>query len=192
MTTPADVGERDLEAYRDYLKLLARLQLSPRMRTKLDASDVVQQALLEAHASRAQFRGQSEGEWLGWLRVILAHALGTALRRFSTESRDLNKERALEAELEQSASRMEFLLADDQPSPSQRAIRAEELLMLSHAMNSLPADQRLVIELHHLKGMQMSEVASLIDRSRSAAVGLLYRGLKKLRELLREARESKP
>ena len=63
---------RSLEDYRDYLLLLVRLQLGSRLRAKVDASDVVQQAILHAHQSRAQFRGGTEGEWLAWLRAILA------------------------------------------------------------------------------------------------------------------------
>ena len=180
----ADTNERPLEEYRDYLRLLARLQLSPRLQAKLDASDVVQQAILEAHQSRAQFRGQSEAEWLAWLRAILAHTLSTAGRRFSTEARDLRRERSLEAELEQSSSRLECLLAADQTSPSERAVRCEELLRLAQALAHLPEDQRRVVELHHLKGLPVAQVAMLMERSRPAVVGLLFRGLNRLRELL--------
>jgi RNA polymerase sigma-70 factor (ECF subfamily) len=187
----ADANQHALENYRDYLRLLARLQLSPRLRAKLDESDVVQQAILQAHAARAQFRGQSEAEWLAWLRAILANALAAAGRRFAAESRDLGRERALEAELEQSSSRLECLLAADQSSPSERAVRCEELLRLAHAMNRLPPDQRRVVELHHLKGLAVAEVAELMERSRPAVVGLLFRGLKKLRELLQEQGEGK-
>jgi RNA polymerase sigma-70 factor (ECF subfamily) len=185
----ADPDERPLENYRDYLRMLARLQLSPRLQAKLDASDVVQQAILQAHASRAQFRGESEAEWLAWLRAILANALAAAARRFAAEARDLDRERALEAELEQSSSQLEGLLAADLTSPSERAVRCEELLRLAHAMNHLPPDQRRVVELHHLKGLPVAEVAKLMDRTRPAVVGLLFRGLKKLRELLQDEGE---
>src|SRR5205085_4692698 len=109
----AEADERPLERYRDYLRLLARLQLNSRLRAKLDASDVVQQALLQAHAGREQFRGRGEAEWLAWLRAILANSLAAAARRFATEARDLGRERSLEAELDLSSSRLEGLLAAD-------------------------------------------------------------------------------
>jgi RNA polymerase sigma-70 factor, ECF subfamily len=182
----ANSGERPLEDYRDYLRLLVRLQLGPRFQPKLDESDVVQQALLQAHTNRTQFRGQTEGEWLAWLRVILANALAAVARRFSTEARDLARERPLEADLDRSSSRLECLLAADQTSPSGRAVRCEELLRLAHALTRLPEDQRRVVELHHLKGFPIAEVAEQLDRTRPAVVGLLFRGLKKLRELLRD------
>jgi RNA polymerase sigma-70 factor, ECF subfamily len=179
-----------IEDYRDYLLLLVRLQLGSRPRAKLDASDVVQQAILHAHERRAQFRGGTEGELLAWLRAILANALATAVRRLDTRARDSGREQSLEAELERSSSGLEGLLEADQMSPSERAVRGEELRRLAHAIAGLPEDQRRVVELHYLKGLTVADVAEHIGRTRPAAVGLLFRGLKRLRELLREPGES--
>jgi RNA polymerase sigma-70 factor (ECF subfamily) len=183
--------ERPLERYRDYLRLLARLQFSPHLQAKLDASDVVQQAILQAHEQRAQFRGGTEGEWLAWLRAILANALGAAVRRFDAQSREVARERSLQTDLDLSSSRLEQLLAADQTSPSEQAVHGEELLRLAGALARLPADQQHVVELHHLKGLTLAEVAVLMERTRPAVVGLLYRGLKQLRELLQEKGETK-
>ena len=188
----ADADDRSLEAYRDYLRLLVRVQLSPRLQAKLDASDVVQQAILQAHEKREQFRGRSEAEWLGWLRAILANALAAAVRRFAAQARDLGRERSLEAELERSSSRLECLLAADQTSPSDRAAHGEQLLRLARALAGLPADQRQAVELHYLRGLPVAESAALMGRTRPAVVGLLFRGLKKLRDLLREQGEGQP
>jgi RNA polymerase sigma-70 factor (ECF subfamily) len=185
----AESAERPLEDYRDYLSWLARVQLSQRLRTKLDASDIVQQAMLHAHAGRDQFRGATEAEWLSWLRTILANALAAAARRFDCQSREVRLERSLEAELELSSSRLECLLAADQTSPSEQAVRCEELVRLARAMTRLSEDHRVVVELHHLKGLPVAEVARQMGRTRPAVVGLLYRGLKHLREMLREQRE---
>jgi RNA polymerase sigma-70 factor, ECF subfamily len=186
MDREAEPDQRPVQQYRDYLRLLARLQLSPRLRAKLDASDVVQDALLQAHAGRGQFRGRTEAEWLAWLRAILANALAAAARRFGAAGRDLSRERSLEAELEMSAARLGGLLAADQSSPSERAGRGEEFVRLARALARLPADQQRAVELHHLKGLPLAEVAARMGRSRAAVVGLLFRGLKALRALLQE------
>ncbi len=124
--------------------------------------------------------------------AILANALATAVRRFDTQARDSGRERSLEAELERSSSRLESLLAADQTSPSERSVRGEELLRLAQALVLLPEDQRRVVELHYLSGLTVADVAAQIGRTRPAAVGLLFRGLKRLRELLSEAGEGRP
>ncbi|AMV26940.1 ECF RNA polymerase sigma factor SigR [Gemmata sp. SH-PL17] len=189
MENAENANERTLGRYRDYLLVLARLHLGARLRTKLDASDIVQQTILQAHTHQAQFRGATEAEWLGWLRVILANTLAGVVREFETAARDLSRERSLEAALEQSSARLECLLAADQSSPSGGAVRGEELLRLARALSRLPDDQRLVVELHYLKGLSVADVATHVGRTRPAVVGLLFRGLKKLRELLREPEE---
>jgi RNA polymerase sigma-70 factor (ECF subfamily) len=177
---------RPLQRYRDYLQMLARLQLDVRLQAKMDASDLVQQTLLQAHAHHAQFRGTSEQEWLGWLRSILANTLAAAARRFAADARDLNRERSLESALETSSSRLDQWLAANHSSPSERVDRAEQLLRLAGALAQLPPDQRRVIELHHLQGHSVAEVAEVLERSKPAIMGLLFRGLKQLRERLRE------
>src|SRR5262249_2784346 len=71
-----------LEAYRDYLRLLARLQIDRRLQGKLDASDVVQETFLQAHRCFGQFLGTRESELAAWLRQILASRLLDQARRY--------------------------------------------------------------------------------------------------------------
>ena len=192
MTPPTDDAARPLQRYRDYLRLFARLQFDPRLQAKVDASDCVQQTLLQAHTHRSQFRGRSEQEWLAWLRAILANTLAGAARQFAAEARDLRREHSLEASLEQSASRLEHWLAANHSSPSERADRGEQMLRLADALAQLPADQQRVVELHHLQGCTLAEVAAAMRRSKPAVIGLLFRGLQRLRELLVESDGSQP
>jgi RNA polymerase sigma-70 factor (ECF subfamily) len=175
-----------LDRFRDYLVLLARLHFDPRLQVKLDPSDVVQQTLLEAHQKRDQFRGTSEAELAAWLRRMLAHNLADALRDFGRAKRDLNLELSLERCFEDSSSRLQAWLAAEQSSPSEQAIKNEQLLQLAEALTQLPDAQREVVVLHHLQGWTLAELAAHLGRSEPAVAGLLHRGLDKLRTLLRE------
>jgi RNA polymerase sigma-70 factor, ECF subfamily len=186
MSQPSDPVEASLARYREYLRLLARLQLGSRLRGKLDGSDVVQQTLLNAHEKRLQFQGKSEAEFLAWLRQILAHNVAMAARQFAAQVRDVSRELSLEQNGEESALRLGDWLAADQSTPSQHAMREERLLHLADALAALPEDQRQAIEAHHLRGCTVAEVGAEMGRSRSAVVGLLFRGLRKLRQLLEE------
>src|SRR5262249_18985326 len=186
MDPTATVRGRELERFRDFLALLARLQLDPRLQGKVDLSGVVQQTLLELHQTFDQFQAWDEAQKAAWLRKVLAHNLTDEVRKMRTAGRDVGHEQPLEAALERSSARLEAWLAADQTSPSQRAVRQEQLLRLAEALSRLPKDQRTAVELHHLRGCAVAEVARQLGRSDGAVGALLVRGLKKLRELLRE------
>jgi RNA polymerase sigma-70 factor (ECF subfamily) len=184
MSTQPVVNFPPLERYREYLRLLARLQMDPRLRQKLDPSDVAQEALLQAHAKKEQFRGQSEGELTAWLRRILANTLAMSVRRFGQQRRDAALERSLEAAVEASSMRLEAWLANDDPGPSKQAERNEQLLHLAAALEQLPPEQREALELRHLQGHPVAEIGQRLGRSEASVAGLLRRGLMNLREIL--------
>ena len=107
-----------LDEYRDYLLLLARSRLDPRLHGRLDPSDIVQQTLLEAHRDAEQFHGHTDAERAGWLRQMLARNLANAVRDHTPDRRDVNRERSLQASLDESSARFEaFLAADLTPTP---------------------------------------------------------------------------
>lgn len=181
----ADQGQW-LERHRPYLMLLARSHINPRNGTKIDSSDIVQQTLMDAFAKRDQLRGTTEGEIAAWLREILKNNLADALRDQQRDKRDVRRERSLEGEINVSFSRTQDWLAAVQSSPSQRAVRQEDLLRLSEALIELPEAQREAIVLHHLQGLKLANVATAMGRTEPAVAGLLFRGLKALQTLLME------
>ncbi len=184
MDSSAEVQGQELERYRSYLRLLARLQLAPHLRGKLDPSDAVQQTLLQAYQSLDQFRGKKTHELAAWLRQILARTLAMAVRDYTRDKRDVAREQSLEQALAESSSRIEAWLVAEQSSPSDQLVRQEQLLRLSEALAELSEDQRQAVELHHLQGCSLVEVGRQMDRSKEAVAGLLFRGIKKLRARL--------
>ncbi|MBM4070240.1 MAG: sigma-70 family RNA polymerase sigma factor [Planctomycetes bacterium] len=176
----------DLERFRHYLLMLARLHLGRQLQGKLDASDIVQQTLLQAHRQRDQYRGQDEATRAAWLRKLLAGTLADALRTFGRAKRELGRERSLDAAIADSSLRIQAWLAAEQSSPSQQAARAEQAIRLAEALGQLPDAQREAVELRYCQGWCVAKIAAHMDKSVTAVAGLLKRGLKHLRDTLIE------
>jgi RNA polymerase sigma-70 factor (ECF subfamily) len=177
--------ERLCARYRPWLRLLARLQLAGRLRVKLDASDVAQQALLEACRALPGFRGSTEAELTAWLRTILANVLAHEIRRYAgTQGRDVAREVSLDAELAESSRRLQEVLADAGPSPSAQAAQQEQELRLAEVLGRLPDDYREVIVLRNLEGLSHEEVARRMARGVGAVRMLWVRALARLRREL--------
>lgn len=126
MTLSPNIGPKELEQYREYLMTIADLQIEPVLRRKLDASDVVQQTMLEAHSRLNDFRGSSSAELAGWLKRILLNNLIDCVRGYRRERRDIARERSLDDSLNRSSLRLEACLAAEQSSPSLKVSRDEE------------------------------------------------------------------
>jgi len=173
-----------LRRFHEYLTFLARLQTAGRSQAKLDVSGIVQQTLLEAHQAIDELTGLAEERQTAWLRQALANNLADEIRKLSAAKRDIRLERSLDADLDESMHRLGNLLPADTLSPSRRAHKNEQMLSLAEALNRLPEAQRQAVELHHLLGMTLSEVADRLKSTKPAVAGLLHRGLKKLRELM--------
>jgi RNA polymerase sigma-70 factor (ECF subfamily) len=180
----------EIERFRSYLLLLARMKLDRKLRGKLDASDVVQQTLLEAHRALESFRGDDTDAQAAWLRKILARNLANAVRDLTRAKRDVRKERALQTDLDASASQLEGWLAAEQSSPSQKMERHERALQLAEALAELPDAQRDAVLLRHFQELSLAEIAEQLDCTTAAVTGLLRRGLKNLRKSLSEWNES--
>src|SRR5262245_61433119 len=177
--------DRPLERYRGYLHVLARLRLGRRLRGRLDPSDLVQQTMLKAHQASGRFKPGDDAGWEAWLRRILNNTIADELRRHGRGRRDAARDRSLLASLDESSMRLEAWLQAVQSSPSQQAIRHEQLVALGEALESMPEDQRRAIELHHLQGDPLAEVAARMGRSEASVAGLLRRGLRNLHERLK-------
>jgi RNA polymerase sigma-70 factor (ECF subfamily) len=172
-----------LEMYRPYLTLLARVQIGRRLRGKADASDVVQDAFLGAHRDFCQFRGATEGEFLAWLRHVLASVLANFVRHYKgTKQRDVRLERELAAELEQSSCALDRGLVAAASSPSRQAERCEQAVLIAEALDRLANDDRELLVLRHLEGLSFPEVAQRMGCALNSVKKRWPRALMRLRQ----------
>ena len=150
---------RLLELYRHYLRLLARMQVGQRLQAKVDASDLVQETMLEAHKSFPGFRGSSEAQFVAWLRQIMAAVLCNLVRRYlGTQGRDVRLERDLREHVDRSSLLLARGFADPHSSPSQQAARREQAVLLADALHRFLSDEPI-----------RARRPSLLDRSKKWA-----------------------
>src|SRR5258708_29578255 len=173
---------------RNYVSIVARAEMASWLKAKVDASDLVQQTLLEAHRGMANFRGTTEAEWLGWLRQILAHNAGDFVRRFhGVEKRCVSREVSLSPADE--SDHAAFQPSDGGPSPSQLLMQKELQLQVADAVAQLPEDYQEVVILRNLQQLPFDEVALQMGRSRPAVQMLWTRAIRKLQEVLNQGQQ---
>ena len=128
------------ELYATYLKVLARIQVRAAgpLQNKVSASDIAQQALMQAFVALPQFKGTTDKEFAAWLRRILANKLTDAARHFGRLKRDLGLEDSYCETLGASSDRLHKLIAADQTSPSEHVMRSERLRHIAEALSALP------------------------------------------------------
>ena len=178
------LDSQQLDRFRPYLIFLARTQLYDGLAGKADASDIVQQTLLQAYRAADDFRGDDTGALLAWLRRILANTIAKEGRRFHTQKRNVQRERSIEGNLHQSSARLGEWLAAEQTTPLSAVAQAEQMVLVAAAVEQLPGDQREAIIMHYWKGMTISEVSEQMQRTSSSVAGLIYRGLQTIRKSL--------
>lgn len=179
---------RLLELYRNYLRVLARIQIGKQLQGKVDASDIVQETFLDAHRYFPAFRGNAEEQLIRWLRSILAGTLANAARRYlGTQGRDLRLECALVADLDQSSYGLSNIPVDPHSSPSQQVAKAEQTLLVAEALSRLPDDYQSVIVLRHMEGLTFPQIAERVGRSVDSVEKLWLRALTKLRKAFGES-----
>jgi RNA polymerase sigma-70 factor (ECF subfamily) len=155
------------------------------MRAKQDASDLVQQTLLDAHRDFDRFAGCTQQEWLAWLRQILNHNAQDAIRHYGTTGkRAARREIPLAMPIGAESGMPMFEPAAPVDSPSQMAIHNEREVLLADAIGQLSDDYREVIILRNIQRLPFDEVAELMGRSRPATQMLWMRAIQKLKSLL--------
>jgi RNA polymerase sigma-70 factor, ECF subfamily len=188
----ASARERLFQLGRNYMGLVARAEVESWLRVKVDASDLVQQTMLEAHRDFPRFEGQSEKEWIGWLRRILSHNMADFVRCY----RGTSKRAAHEVPIRTADASTAMFGAPEPaapgPTPSQELVQIDVELRLAEAVSRLTPDYQEVVMLRNLQRLPFAEVAERMGRSRPAVQMLWMRAIRQLQETLAETDDGRP
>ena len=171
-----------LQQYKNYLLLIANHDVEASVKPKYGASDLVQQTMMSAHQNFSQFAGDSEAEWMGWLRTILKNDIHQATRSLGAKKRAVNREVPLSLQ-----SSMERQLVDANDTPGTEALLREDERRLEFAMSQLSDEYRKVIELRSWQELPFEGVGKQMDRSANAARKLWNRAIVQLQRELEDS-----
>jgi RNA polymerase sigma-70 factor (ECF subfamily) len=161
------------DSVRPYLKQVARRLLGSGLSAKLDPSDVVQRALLNAHEQANQFQGRTFAEWLGWLSVIVRNETLHAIQFHQRDVRDVRREQPLAIELGS--------VCQSSVSPQEQAQRREQAALVLAALEHLPEEYRKVVDLRNFQDLPFAAIAEQLGRSVAAVRQLWVRAVRRLR-----------
>jgi RNA polymerase sigma-70 factor (ECF subfamily) len=181
--------------YRNYLRMVVRTGLGPRLRERVELSDVVQEALVEVVRQFPQFTGQSEAALVGWLRRLVGQKLADLGRYHSRAKRSARgSDVPLDApfpfegggggESPHGGGGLLDMLALSQTSPSEAASRRELVVLLADALADLSGPEAEVLWLYHAEGMSFEAIGDRLGLSRKSIRGIWARGLKGLKRSL--------
>ncbi|MFO0810022.1 MAG: sigma-70 family RNA polymerase sigma factor [Gemmataceae bacterium] len=175
--------------YRDRLKRMVHLRLSRRLQGRIDDSDVIQEAYLDAGRRLAEYAADPKLPFFLWLRHLTGLKLAEVHRRhLGAQLRDADREVTLHRGglPEADSVSLAAQLLGSFTTPSQAAVKAERRLAVQEALNAMDPIDREVLALKHFEQLSTSEIAEVLGLSKAGAGSRYLRAIKRLRDLLEQ------
>jgi RNA polymerase sigma-70 factor (ECF subfamily) len=175
------------QRHRDRLRRMVELRMDPRLQSRVDASDVLQDAFLDVAARLDSYLQGTELSAFLWLRLVVGERLAICHRRhLGTRMRDAGQEVSLYRDPlpQASSAALASMLLGRLTSPSRAALRAERVLQVQEALNELDPLDREVVALRSYEQLSRAETAQVLGISEGAAAQRYIRALKRLKAIL--------
>ncbi len=185
--TDGEAVEELLNRHRLRLRRMVELRISPVLKGRVDASDVIQEAFVAAWRRLDAYRKNPTMPFFLWLRFLTRQKLFTIHQRHAgVKARDPRREVSLyEGALPGASSEaLAFQLLGQLPSPSEAAIRGELQLRLQEGLDALDPEDREILALRHFEQLTSAEAAREINIREGAAAKRYLRALRRLKGLL--------
>jgi RNA polymerase sigma-70 factor (ECF subfamily) len=179
-----DALERLFAQHRDYLRQVVRLRIDPNTQKRVDVSDIVQDAQVEALRRVEEFAANPVMPVRLWLRQIACDRLVMAQRKHvGAARRSVKRELCLPEDMSVTIARQ---LVAGIPSPSAAATRKELSAKLRSAVAELDEDDREIILLQAFEGLNSTESAEVLGIEPATARKRYGRALRRLQQKLVE------
>jgi RNA polymerase sigma-70 factor, ECF subfamily len=179
--------EQLLARHREPVRRLIDLRLDRAIVQRVDASDVVQEVLLEASRRLEEYLHKPAMPFHLWLRHIARdHIIDAHRRHQQAQKRGVHREQAMQrpAWSERSSLELAAQLLDPERTPASAALQQELQRQVDQALTQLGADDREVIQMRHFEQLNNRDVAAALGLTDAAASMRYLRALRRLRELL--------
>jgi RNA polymerase sigma-70 factor (ECF subfamily) len=179
--------EATFEEHRPRLRRMVQLRISPLLRGRVDASDVVQESFLEAWKRLDEYLEKPAMPFFLWLRFLTRQKLFALHRKHAgVRARDPRREVSLYdgAIPEASSEALASQLLGHLTSPSEAMARAELQMRLQEGLDALDADERQILALRHFEQLTSGEAARELGITEAAAAKRYLRALRRLKGLL--------
>jgi RNA polymerase sigma-70 factor (ECF subfamily) len=177
-----------LEPYRRRLRRMIALRIDRRLQGRVDPSDVVQEAYIDAARRIGEYTSNPSVPFYLWLRVLAGQRLVDQYRRhLGAQARDVAREFTLYHGTmpEATSAALAAQLLGRLTTPSETAFRAERRLRLQEALNQMEPIDREILALRHFEQLTNGEAAAALMLDKSAASKRYARALVRLKDILR-------
>lgn len=183
------------EEHRARLRTLVEMRIDRRIRARVDASDVVQEAFAEAARRFPEYERERKLKPYVWLRFLTLQQLVTASRRhLGVQARSAKLEQRLEEReaVGVDSSAMAYRLVGGESTPSVKVSRAEQVAQLTDALDQLEPLDREVLALRHFEQLSHAEIGELLGLGLEAVSSRYRRALKKIGLAFSKQHENRP
>jgi RNA polymerase sigma-70 factor (ECF subfamily) len=173
------------DRHRDRLRRMVEVRLDHRLAGRVSASDVLQEAYIDALKRVEHYFSKPDQPFFGWLRLVVGQRLADLHREHLAGKRNVSRDVGLHGVGADSAN-LAACLIGRLSSPSHAAQRHETIVQLEEALNQLDSLDREVLALRHFEELSNSDTALLLGIQPAAASKRYVRALARLRQILEE------
>jgi RNA polymerase sigma-70 factor, ECF subfamily len=178
-----------LMVHQQRLERMIAFRMDPRLRGRIDAADIVQDAFAEAAEHQAEYLRVPTAPLFLWLRGVVSNKLLEVHRHhLGTRMRDVKREQPLEARMnpDETSAALCAHLTGHLTRASVVAARGEVRVRLAEALDAMDPVDREVLALRHFEQLSNAEAALVLGIQERAAAKRYLRALQRLREILME------